>query len=142
SLVVHGLIGGAVVVANLAEVSFPTASPVYTIAFVLSEPPAPPPPPPPPPRPAQVEEAVTTAPMKIPLAYLAPTIIPDEIPIVKAEIGPIAFAVPNGVLGGLADGIVNGILGGIREGDEGGRIGGRIGGVVAENDGRVHIDRD
>ena len=60
----------------------------------------------------------------------------------KAEIAPVAFAVPNGVLGGLADGIVNGILGGIKEGDEGGRIGGRIGGVVAENDGRVHIDPD
>ncbi|HEV8659171.1 MAG TPA: energy transducer TonB [Thermoanaerobaculia bacterium] len=138
SLALHGLIAGGAVVANLSQVTFPDASPVYTVAFVLSESPAPPPPPPAPPKPAPIEEAVTTAQMQIPREILAPTMIPDEIPIVQPEIAPVAFAVPNGVTGGIA----TGLLGGIKEGEEGGTIGGKIGGVVADLDGRVHIDRD
>jgi TonB family protein len=140
SLLLHGVAAGGAIVSNLAKVTFPTTSPVYTVAFVLSDVPPPPPPPPPPPQPAQVEETVTTAPMQIPQAFLAPTVIPDEIPIVKADIAPVAFAAATGVLGGIADGVAKGVLGGIKEGDVGGKLGGTIGGVVT--DGRVHIDRD
>ncbi|HEY3054627.1 MAG TPA: TonB family protein [Thermoanaerobaculia bacterium] len=142
SLALHALIAGGAIVLNLSQVTFPSASPVYTVAFILSEAPPPPPPPPPPPKPAQTEEPVTTAQMQIPQAFLAPTVIPDEIPIVKPEIAPVAFAAATSVMGGVADGLANGVLGGIKEGEEGGKLGGKIGGVVAEADGRVHIDRD
>lgn len=143
SLVLHGLVVGGAVVSNLLEVSFPSASPVYTVAFAMAEAPPPPPPPPAPPKPAQTQEPITAATMKVPVEFLAPTVIPDEIPIVKPTIAPAAFAIPKGVIGGIPDGLDNGILGGIKEGEEGGKIGGRIGGVVSEIvDGRVHIERD
>ena len=142
SIVLHGLIAGGAVVSNLADVTFPSTSPAFTIAFALEAPP-PPPPPPAPPKPAQTEEPITTAQIQLPTAFLAPNVIPDEIPIVRQEIAPIAFAVPNGIVGGVADGLANGVLGGIKQGEEGGTLGGLIGGAGQEaSDGRIHISRD
>jgi protein TonB len=144
SVAVHGIVAVGALLSNIWQVSFPTASPIYTVAFVLTEAPPPPPPPPAAPKPLQVKDEITTAKMIMPNEILAPNIIPDEIPVVRQEIiAPSAFAVSNGVIGGVAGGVDNGILGGIKEGESGGKVGGTIGGVVAEvPDGRIHIARD
>ncbi len=133
---------GGAVVSNLWQVTFPAASPVYTVSFVMA---APPPPPPPPPLPKPLEqkpEVINTAVKLPPNLFVAPTVIPDEIPIVEPEVvTPVAFAVPNGVIGGTSEGLDEGVLGGAKGGDAGGQLGGVAGGVVFD-DGRVHIDRD
>jgi periplasmic protein TonB len=143
SLVVHAIAGVAAVASNLWQVTFPVASPIYTVAFVLAAPPPPPPPPPPPKPLEQKPDTITTSIAKLPPnLFVAPTVIPDTIPIVKPEAAtPVAYAVPNGVLGGVSDGLDNGVLGGIKGGEPGGKLGGTIGGVIVE-DGRVHIERD
>lgn len=143
SLVVHAAAAVVAVASNLWQVTFPSASPVYTIAFALEAPP-PPPPPPPPPRPLEPKEELTTAKILLPADVLAPTVIPDEIPIVKPQAIPaMKLASITGVVGGITEGVDKGLLGGIREGEAGGKIGGTIGGIVTElPDGRVHIARD
>ncbi|HSP16652.1 MAG TPA: TonB family protein [Thermoanaerobaculia bacterium] len=143
SLFVHLIAGGAALVSNLWQVTFPATSPTYTVAFVLAAPPPPPPPPPPPKPLEQKPETITTAMAKLPPnLFVAPTVIPDQIPIVRPEIAtPVAFAVPNGVLGGVSDGLDYGVLGGIKGGEAGGKAGGTIGGVAVD-DGRIHIERD
>ncbi len=143
SLVVHAIAAGGAVVSNLWQVTFPAASPVYTVAFVLA---APPPPPPPPPLPKALEqkpETLSTTVAKVdPNLFVAPTQIPDQIPVVKpVAITPVAFAVPTGGIGGVPEGLDDGRLGGAEGGDAGGSAGGTVGGVVFE-DGRVHIARD
>ncbi|HEX7419446.1 MAG TPA: TonB family protein [Thermoanaerobaculia bacterium] len=143
SLVVHGLAAAVAVGSNLWQVTFPTTSPAYTIAFVLEAPP-PPPPPPPPARPPEQKPEITTAKMLMSADVLAPTVIPDEIPNVKPQTMPLnMLASAKGIVGGIDSGIDQGIVGGIAEGDVGGKIGGTIGGVVNDiPDGRVHIARD
>ena len=102
SLAIHGLAAVFALASNLWEVTFPTTSPVYTIAFILE---APPPPPPPPPAPRPVEQKapdITLAKVMVPADVLAPTVIPDEIPIVKPQTIPISmFASAKGVIGGI-----------------------------------------
>jgi TonB family protein len=145
SLAVHAIAGAGALLSNVWQVNFPTTSPIYTVAFVLTEAPPPPPPPPLAPKPLEVKQEITTAKTVIPAEMLAPNIIPDEIPVVRQEIiAPNIFAASNGVLGGIAGGADNGILGGVKEGDNGGKIGGTIGGVeeVLPMDGRIHIARD
>lgn len=144
SLVLHGLAACVALMSNLWQVTFPTASPIYPVSFILAAPP-PPPPPPPPAKPIEQKPDITTAKMIIPADMLAPTVIPDEIPIVKPQTIPIsAFASAKGVIGGVEAGVDQGVAGGIFGGDVGGKIGGTIGGVVtdAPPDGRIHIARD
>ena len=142
SLVVHGLAAVIALASNLWQVTFPTASPIYTVAFVLEAPP-PPPPPPPPARPPEQKSEITTAKILMPTDFLAPTVIPDEIPLVKPQTLPMnALASAKGVVGGIESGVDQGLAGGIAQGDIGGKIGGTIGGVAEIADGRVHIARD
>jgi protein TonB len=142
SLLVHGVAAAIAVVSNIWQVTFPTASPVYNIAFVLEAPP-PPPPPPPPLRPPEQKPDITTAKVIMPADVLAPNVIPDEIPMVKPQTMPLnALASAKGLIGGTDAGVDQGLIGGVAEGDAGGKIGGTIGGVVSEPDGRVHIARD
>ncbi|HEX9163020.1 MAG TPA: TonB family protein [Thermoanaerobaculia bacterium] len=146
SIVAHAMAGGFALASSLWEVSFPITSPVYNVAFVLSEVPVPPPPPPPPPKPlAERPEEITNAKLAVPVEMLAPTVIPDEIPVVKQElVTRAAFAVPTGIQGGLADGFDGGVLGGLIGGEPGGKLGGILGGVGdgVGADGRVHVPRD
>lgn len=145
SLAAHGVAALFALGTNVWEVTFPSSSPVYTVAFVLE---APPPPPPPPPAAKPLEEKqpeMTTAKMMLPADMLAPTVIPDEIPIVKPQTIPMSmFASAKGVVGGIDSGVDQGIIGGTPQGEVGGKIGGVVGGVVVEppKDGRVHIARD
>lgn len=143
SVVVHGLAAVAALISNVWQVTFPTASPAYTVAFVLEVTP-PPPPPPPQPRPLERKPEMAVTQMVLPADVLAPNVIPDEIPIVKQQTMPInLLASVKGVVGGIESGADQGVLGGIAGGDVGGKIGGTIGGVLTEaNDGRVHIARD
>jgi len=76
----------------------------------------------------------------MPTEIVAPTVVPDEIPIVENEILPQIEA-PGAVVGGVEGGIAGGEVGGV--------IGGVEGSVVAPKpvtelpvDGRVHIERD
>lgn len=86
---------------------------------------------------------MTTARMQMPADVLAPTIIPDEIPVVKLQNVPLnLLASVKGVVGGIDTGLDQGVAGGIAGGEAGGKIGGTIGGVLDIPDGRVHIARD
>lgn len=128
SIAVHGLATGLALASNLWEVTFPNTSPMYTVAFALSEPP---PPPPAPPKPLEVKQEPVNTALLAQVAVLAPTIIPDEIPGVKKDaFSPSALAVPNGTLGGIPAGMDGGVIGGIAQGEAGGKEGGTIGGVV------------
>lgn len=144
SLVVHGLVACGALMSNLWKVTFPSASPLYTVSFILAGPP-PPPPPPPPAKPIEQKPEMTAAKNLMAADVLAPTVIPDEIPVVKPQSIPVsAFAAATGVTGGVEAGVDRGAAGGIFGGDVGGKTGGTIGGVVLEEppDGRIHIARD
>jgi protein TonB len=117
SLTLHALAAAAMIVSTSWEVSFPSYSPKMYAAFVLAE--APPPPPPPPPPPVARTQAIPRA-VVVRMPDVAPTIIPDEIPIVQDEV-PAPFvteavsppgAPPRGVEGGVEGGEVGGDLGG------------------------------
>lgn len=143
SIVVHGAVAVSALVSNIWQVTFPTASPAYNVAFILEATP-PPPPPPLPPRPLEQKREMATAKMVMPADVLAPNVIPDEIPVVKPQVVPLnLLASVKGVVGGFDSGADQGLIGGITGGEAGGKIGGTIGGVLTEApDGRVHIARD
>ncbi|MGB6484363.1 MAG: TonB family protein [Candidatus Acidiferrales bacterium] len=74
---------------------------------------APPPPPPPPPPPTVVHVKVT--PKLFTNKFVAPTVIPKKIEIIKEQPQPdvgMTGGVPGGVPGGSADGVLGGIIGG------------------------------
>ena len=144
SLAVHFLAAVAALASNLWQVTFPNASPSYTVSFILESAPPPPPLPPPPAKPLEQKVELTTTKIQLPADVLAPTIIPDEIPVVPAQtISPMKLASLTGVVGGIDTGVDQGLIGGKPQGEVGGSLSGTPGGVVAEiNDGRVHIARD
>lgn len=136
SLIFHGCILAAVIVASIWNVTFPSQSPKMFMAFQLAD--APPPPPPPPPPPATRPQAVVRPIVKPHEEIVAPTVVPDEIPIVENDAPALEDeAVEGGVEGGIAGGEIGGVVGGVE------------GSVVAEkpappppSDGRVHVARD
>ena len=140
---VHGAAAVTALLSNIWQVTFPTASPAYNVAFILEATP-PPSPPPPPPRPLEQKPEIATIKMAMPADVLAPNVIPDEIPIVKPQIVPLnLLASVKGLVGGIDSGADQGVIDGIAGGEAGGKIGGTIGGVITEPpDGRVHIARD
>lgn len=141
SLFVHAAAGLFMLGSNLWQVSFPAQSPPFNVAFVLEAPEPPPPPPPPKPKLAEPEQKAAVAPLKAPEAFVAPTVIPDTIPVVKPEaFTPVALAVPDGVIGGSPEGEDTGRLGGTKGGGEGGVIGSVV--PPPPDDGRVHFSRD
>ncbi|HUR83663.1 MAG TPA: TonB family protein [Thermoanaerobaculia bacterium] len=142
SLGLHAVAIGAVLVAGVWDVAFPTTSPkMYAAYQIMATPPPPPPPPPPPEVRAQVVPQQRAVPIKMPL--VAPTIIPDTIPQVVEEqpvtdLPEVPVAQDNGQAGGQE--------GGIDGGEVGGEIGGVVGGVAPPpppvNPNQIEIKRD
>lgn len=144
SIALHAVAIAAVLVGAAWNVRFPGQSPKLLRSYSLVSIPEPPPPPPPPPPPHQaVVQQQQQAQVVVPQTIVAPTIIPDVIPIVTNELPPpviVAGAVPTGVEGGVEGGVSGGQLGGEIGGTVGGIKGGTIGGIITDN--RVHIERD
>jgi protein TonB len=149
SIALHAIAGGIAVAATLWQVEFPKQSPRYLTMYSLTAVPDPPPPPPPPPPPRPVitaqpaathEVAVNAAPPPMPVEEIvAPTVIPDEIPIVTNSFAQLATSAV------AAPGVASGVPGGSKDGQAGGEIGGKLhgvtGGIQFPDDGRVHIER-
>jgi protein TonB len=141
SVTAHVLAGAAVLANVLWHVDFPIESPRLVRAYVLAEIPPPPPPPPPPPAAAK-PQPVVEPPHERPAVDVAPTVIPDTIPVVNNE--PPVPLEPHPVMatpepsGDEGTGSIT-IPGGL----PGGKPGGVAGGInLLLPDNRVHIERD
>lgn len=133
-----------IVAPTIWAVRFPAQAPPVMTAYSLTEPPPLPPPPPPPP--AQKAQVVPVT-EKVQPTYqlLAPTVIPEQIPVVSPE--PYVEVPVEGVEGGVEGGVAGGITGG----EIGGKPDGTIGGDIASepppppppvDEGRVIVPRD
>jgi protein TonB len=144
SIALHAIAIVAVIVGAAWNVAFPLQSPKLLRSYSLVSIPEPPPPPPPPPPPksAAVQPQQTQQQPVMMLQEVAPTVIPDVIPVVSNLPPPVevAGAVPTGVEGGVEGGIPGGVMGGTIGGEIGGIKGGTLGGIITDN--RVHIARD
>ncbi|HUP49248.1 MAG TPA: energy transducer TonB [Thermoanaerobaculia bacterium] len=142
SLAIHALIAGAVFVGDVWTVILPSNAPAQPMTFVIADLPPPPPPPPPPPKPLAAQLPATRQLMKLSSAILAPTVIPEEIPVARTAV--VSFfedASPKGAEEGVPFGEIGGVFGGVTGGELGGTFGGTRGGVVAESN-RVTVERD
>lgn len=142
SIAFHALIGMAAVVAHVWTVAFPLHSPAQAMSFNIAELPPPPPPPPPPPKALTPQVPVKVVKLD-PNQIVAPTVIPEEIPIVQPQaiITEALDTSLEGVEGGVPGGEIGGVFGGVQGGDKGGTIGGTLGGIVAEKN-QVIVERD
>ncbi len=142
SLALHAIVIGAVVITAIWKVAFPVQSPRVVLAYNLTQLPEPPPPPPPPAAAkAQPAQPQMPAPELKNDEIVAPTVIPDTIPMISQSL-PVAV---KGVVGGIEGGIEGGVVGGSSEGVTGGEIGGDKAGVIGgilPPDHMVHIERD
>jgi protein TonB len=130
SIALHAIAMVGIVAANVWQVSFPANSPKLTMMYqMIAELPSPPPPPPPPAA-APKADVQPSRPVEIrPEDIVAPTVIPDQIPILT-QLPLVADANVPGVEGGVEGGVAGGVFGGSPVGVEGGEIGGSVGGVV------------
>lgn len=117
SIGAHGVVIAALLTGQIWSIDFPSHSPKLFTAYSLIATPTPPPPPPPPPaaRPAAEIPRVTLPPQ---LQNLAPTIIPDAIPVVTndplpVEAAPVQGGMEGGVEGGVEGGIIGGVIGSV-----------------------------
>ena len=137
SLALHALaLGGAVVIASW-NIVFPVNSPKVFAAYSLTTIPEPPPPPPPPagqPRPVQ-----QTAPPPPEAMNVAPTVIPDTIPIIPDPPPPSMKMLAPAPESTAPVGVSGGSDGGVPGGELGGSLQGISGGITFPDDGRVHI---
>ncbi len=149
SIAVHGAAIAGIFGFAIAHITFPIEPPRLVTAYSLAEPP-PPPPPPPPPR-AAVAQATPVKEYVIPKEDVAPTIIPDTIPMPTvvnhiASLAPDVTTPDPGVQGGVEGGMSGGVIGGDPiAGKEGGLLGGKPGGILGGflgDDGRVHFGRN
>ncbi len=142
SLAAHGIVIVAAVIITVWNVRFPAQSPRVVRAYQLFnfDPPPPPPPPAPPKAVAQVQQA-PVVPVKMP--EVAPTIIPDTIPVVMNDL-PKQETLVAEVAGGIEGGVEGGVVGGSPTGVKGGELGGQTGGVIGglPKDAPVVIERD
>jgi periplasmic protein TonB len=142
SVTAHALVAAFLVGQMVWRVEFPTQSPALVRSYVLVEAPPPPPPPPPPPAPPKPQAIAPQPPAPKPAIDVAPTVIPDAIPVVSneppapLEPHPVeATAAPSGD-SGAGTAIIPGGL-------PGGQPGGVVGGIsMLAPDNRVHIKRD
>jgi protein TonB len=142
SLAVHGAAIIACVIAATWTVNFPSQSPRFVRSYQLVTIPDPPPPPPPPAPPKLT--VANVAPVKMP-ENVAPTMIPDVIPIVHQDLPQPEVTSTVGVpTGGVEGGVEGGVVGGTPTGVIGGDIGGQTGGVIGgiPKDAPVVIERD
>jgi protein TonB len=146
SIAIHLLAIAGWMVSTIWQVGFPLESPKHSAMYNLLEPPAPPPPPPPPAAPKKVAAQQVQSPVvqHVQQELVAPTIIPDTIPLVlntpPVVVEPVVEGVDGGIEGGVVGGVVGGQVGGVIGGEVGGQAGGVIGGII--DDGRVHVQRD
>lgn len=137
SLALHACAAAAMIVSASWQVTFPSHSPKLYTAFVLGEVPLPPPPPPLPPvrivRPVEHVRAVAP-----PMPDVAPTIIPDAIPIVE-EVPAAPVAEPMAPAAVVEPG---GVEGGVDSGELDGQIGGTIGSVAPPSPPILEVQRD
>lgn len=145
SIALHGAVIAGLVVAALWNVTFPKESPRLVRSYQIAELPPPPPPPPPPAPPKLIpQQQAPRMTQVLPVTQeVAPTTIPEQIPIVTnmpVVAQQVAGAVTGGVEGGIEGGVVGGTLDGIKGGEVGGVEGGTIGGIITDN--RIHIERD
>lgn len=138
SIAVHVAVAALIVVAGTWRVSFPNESPRMTTMYTLSLPPSPPPPPPGPaaaPKPVATPKTAQQVVKKEEI--VAPTVIPDEIPVVlpvevtkpTIDLIPVTTEVA-GTVGGIEGGVGAGDGGnGTGTGSPGGMPGGMPGGV-------------
>jgi len=138
SVAIHVLIGVGILVAGVWEVSFPPHSPKLFMPYSLIEPPTPPPPAAPPPSARSVAQPAKTAPVKMP--FVAPTVIPDAIPVVEKTDPAPAEELPAGPSSG--DGVEGGVAGGVGGGEIGGVVGGVVGGFSEERPEIIVVKRD
>jgi protein TonB len=137
SIAVHCAIGAAALLGSIWNVAFPLQSPAQAFSFNIAELPSPPPPPPPPPPPAKEQPELLPPARELKVdEIVAPTVIPEVIPVAQHEIVQTAA---DGVddLDGGSNGA--GIFGGVAGGVLGGEVGGILGGVVGS---QVQIERD
>ena len=120
SLTIHACAAAALVVSASWRVDFPINSPKMYALFALADVPPPPPPPPPPPTRAQQVPRVRAAVARMP--EVAPTIIPDEIPVVEEELPAPVVAAAVAPPGAKQGGVEGGVAGGEVDGDAGGTI--------------------
>jgi TonB family protein len=144
SIAAHLVVGFAFVVAGSWNVTFPDESPRMSLTYSLALPPTMPPPPPA--AAAVPKQTVAPAPKQIVKRedIVAPTIIPDTIPLVLppeelklADIAPVGdetSGASGGVEGGVGsgDGSGGGVTGGSPLGIAGGFLGGVDGGIPAD----------
>ncbi|HEX7150952.1 MAG TPA: TonB family protein [Thermoanaerobaculia bacterium] len=146
SIAIHLLAVAGWMVSTIWQVAFPSHSPKMTAMYSLLEVPPPPPPPPPPAAAKRVAPSTPSAPVQqVPTEVVAPTIIPETIPLVLDTPPVTVVEQPaEGVEGGVEGGIIGGVAGGHVDGVEGGQVGGQIGGTIGGiiDDGRVHVERD
>ena len=139
SIALHVLAGLAILVGSSWDVTFPTQSPRMYAAFQLAATPPPPPPPPPLVRRTPITPQARAVQVKMPL--VAPTIIPDEIPVV-AEEEPIVAEIPVTPVA-VDNGQIGGVEGGIEGGEADGQLGGTIGGLPKQPEPEViQVKRD
>lgn len=97
SIAAHAAIGAAILMASIWEIKFPLDSPRMHMAYTLEMTPTPPPAPPAPAPKQEAAKPVTEQPPANVDEVVAPTIIPDEIPLV-----PVMEAVEHSVGEGTA----------------------------------------
>src|SRR3954449_1706954 len=142
SIAVHGAAVAIAVIVATWTVTFPTQAPRYVRPYQLVTIPDPPPPPPPP-APPKLTVVQNVAPVKMP-ENVAPTMIPDVIPIVQNELPKPELTSTVGVVNGVEGGIEGGVVGGTPTGVIGGDLGGQTGGVIGgiPKDAPIVIERD
>src|SRR5438132_7304300 len=89
SITAHVLVAIGVLAHILWRVDFPIESPRLVRAYVLTELPPPPPPPPPPPAAAKAQPVAAPPQPEKPALDVAPTVIPDAIPVFSNEPAPL-----------------------------------------------------
>jgi len=137
SLTIHACAAAAMIVSANWNVTFPLHSPKLYSAFALSDAPLPPPPPPPPPATrGQVIPRARAVVARMP--EVAPTIIPDEIPIVEDVLDAPFVSEPVAT----PDARAGGVKGGVKGGELGGDLGGTIGSVAPPSPPIIEVQRD
>ncbi|HXI13452.1 MAG TPA: energy transducer TonB [Thermoanaerobaculia bacterium] len=128
----HLLVGSVLMANSIVNINFPVVPPRGTARFIVSIPLVPPPPPPPPPAPRNRETAVqSTRPSQVTQSITAPTVIPDEIPVLSSTAKDSVaeqFSADNaaGVEGGVEGGVAGGVVGGDLQGVAGGIVHGIV----------------
>ena len=126
SIAIHGLVIGLALGASMWFIE-DIPEPPIPVTFYAAAPP-PPPPPPAAPKPA-APKPETPKPIPVrPTEMVAPTVIPETVPLPLAAPEPEAPALGEGVEGGVEGGVPGGVLGGVVGGMEGEPL--RIGGDV------------